>query len=104
MTHLLIPSTSTSLSVKAFDTSTGLSLSVGFPLRLYQGQRVQLNNTNYYVLSIDSVNTFKLKAAKVNTTAVTTGAVSSMVAYYELDLTGNVASSCVLFIDLSWSC
>ena len=100
------PPASTSLSVKAFDSSTGLiTVSRAFPLRLYEGQRVQLNNTNYYVLSIDSVNTFKLKAAKVNTTAVTTGIAvgNTLVAYYELDLTSNVASSCVLFTDLSWS-
>ena len=89
------PPASTSLSVKAFDTSTGLiTVSRAFPLRLYEGQRVQLGNTNYYVLSIDSVNTFKLKAAKVNTTAVTTGIAvgNTLVAYYELDLTSNVAS------------
>jgi len=45
-------------------------------------------------LSIDSVNTFKVKAAKVNTTAVTTGiaAGDTLVALYELDLTSSVAS------------
>lgn len=89
------PASSASLSVESFDTSTGLiTVNRAFPLRLYTGQRVKLGTTNYYVLSIDSVNTFKLKAAKVNTSAVTSGIAvgDTLVAYYELDLTSSVAA------------
>lgn len=88
------PSTSASMSVESFDASTGLiTVNRAFPLRIYPNQRVQFGLTNYYVLSVDSVNTFKLKAAKVSTTAVTSGitAGDTLVAYYELDLTSSVA-------------
>ena len=46
------------------------------------------------MLSVDSVNTFKIKAAKVDTSAVTTGiaAGNTLVAFYELDLTSSVAA------------
>ena len=89
------PPSTASITVESFDTSTGLiTVNRAFPLRLYVGQRVQLGTTNYYVLSIDSVNTFKLKAAKVNTSAVTSGIAvgDTLVAYYELDLTSSVAA------------
>jgi len=89
------PPSSASMTVESFDTSTGLiTVNRAFPLRLYVGQRVQLGTTNYYVLSLDSVNTFKLKAAKVNTSAVTSGIAvgDTLVAYYELDLTASVAA------------
>ena len=45
-------------------------------------------------MSVDSVNTFKIKAAKVNTSAVTTGVSvgDTFVAFYELDLTSSVAA------------
>ena len=89
------PAATSSMTVESFDSSTGvITVNRAFPLRLFVGQRVQLGSTNYYVLSIDSVNTFKVKAAKVNTTAVTTGiaAGDTLVALYELDLTSSVAS------------
>lgn len=89
------PPASASITVSAFDSSTGLiTCDRAFPLRIYEGQRVQLGSTNYYVLSVDSVNTFKLKSAKVSTTAVTTGIAvgNTLVAYYELDVTQNVAA------------
>ena len=88
------PPATASITVESFDTSTGLiTVNRAFPLRLYQGQRIQLGSTNYYVLSIDSVNTFKVKAAKVNTAAVTSGIATgdTLVALYELDLTSSVA-------------
>tara|TARA_R100001510_G_C7655738_1_gene215074 strand:- start:2358 stop:4508 length:2151 start_codon:yes stop_codon:yes gene_type:complete len=90
------PPATASLTVEGFDSSTGvISVNRAFPLRLYEGQRVQLGQTNYYVLSIDSINTFKFKAAKVNTTAVTSGISvgDTLVAFYELDLTSNVAAN-----------
>ena len=89
------PSQSVSLTVESFDTSTGLiTVNRAFPLRIYENQRIQLNNVSYYVLSVDSVNTFKIKAAKVDTNAVTTGisAGDTFVAFYELDLTSSVAA------------
>ena len=89
------PASSASITVESFDSSTGLiTVNRAFPLRLYVGQRVQLGTTNYYVLSIDSVNTFKLKAAKVSTAAVTSGIAvgNTLVAYYELDLASSVAA------------
>lgn len=84
------------LHVTAFDTTTGaISVNPAFPLRLYVGQRISLGSTNYYVLSIESKTSFKLKAAKVNTTPVLSGiAVGDLlVAHYELDLTNSVAAS-----------
>lgn len=84
------------ITVKTFDSSTGLiTVEDAFPIRLYLNQRVSLGSTNYYVLSLDSARSFTLKAAKVNTTPVTTGiaAGDTLVAYYELDLTSNVAST-----------
>ncbi len=89
------PPASASLTVESFDSSTGLiSVSNAFPLRIYTGQRLQLGTTNYYVLSVDSSTTFKLKAAKVNVSAVTTGISvgDTLVAHYELDLTSSVAA------------
>ena len=89
------PPQTASITVEGFDSSTGLiTVSPAFPLRIYAGQRVQLGSTNYYVLSVDSVNTFKLKAAKIGTSPVTSGitAGQTLVAYYDLDLTSSVAS------------
>tara|TARA_R100001510_G_C7652860_1_gene210822 strand:+ start:12 stop:2144 length:2133 start_codon:yes stop_codon:yes gene_type:complete len=89
------PASSASLTVENFDTSTGLiTVNRAFPLRIYPDQRVVLGLTNYYVLSVDSVNTFKLKAAKVGTSAITSGIAvgDTLVAYYELDLSAAVAS------------
>ena len=51
------PPASASITVSAFDSSTGLiTCDRAFPLRIYEGQRVQLGSTNYYVLSVDSVH------------------------------------------------
>ncbi len=89
------PAQSTSMSVESFNPLTGLiTVNRAFPLRLYEGQRVQKGLVNYYVLSVDSVNTFKLKAAKVDSTAVTSGIAvgDTLVAFYELDLASSVAS------------
>ena len=83
------------ITVRSFDAATGrITVDNAFPLRLYLGQRIQKGSLNYYVLSIDSSTTFTLKAAKVDTAPVTSGfAVNdSLVAYYELDLTENIAS------------
>jgi len=84
------------LSIETFDVNTGLvKVNDAFRLRLYLGQRISKGNTNYYVLSIDSSTTFKLKAAKVDTTPVLSGLTTgdTLVAHYELDLTNNVAAS-----------
>ena len=89
------PSQSVSITAEAFDTSSGLiTVNRAFPLRIYENQRIQLKGVDYYVLSVDSVNTFKIKAAKVNTSAVTTGVSvgDTFVAFYELDLTSSVAA------------
>ena len=71
-----------------------ITVNRAFPLRIYENQRIQLKGVDYYVLSVDSVNTFKIKAAKVNTSAVTTGVSvgDTFVAFYELDLTSSVAA------------
>lgn len=84
-----------SITVKTFDTTTGLiTVSQAFPLRIYLGQRISLGSTNYYVHTLDSSRSFTIKAAKVGTTPVLTGiaAGDTLVAHYELDLTTNVAS------------
>ena len=89
------PNQSVSITVEGFDTSSGLiTVNRAFPLRIYANQRIQLKGVDYYVLSVDSVNTFKIKAAKVNTSAVTTGVSvgDTFVAFYELDLTSSVAA------------
>jgi hypothetical protein len=89
------PVRSDSITVKSFNTSTGLiTVAAAFPLRLTLGQRVSKGQTNYYVHTINSARTFTLKAAKVNTSPVTTGITSgdTLVAHYELDLDSNVAS------------
>ena len=89
------PAQSAAITVEAFDTSNGLiTVNRAFPLRLYENQRIQLGTTNYYVLSIDSSNSFKIKAAKVDTNAVTSGisAGSTLVAFYELDLDAAIAA------------
>ena len=83
------------ITVRAFDTSTGvITVDNAFPLRLYVGQRLSLGSTNYYVRSIPSSTTFTLKAAKVDTAPVLSGIAvnDSLVAYYELDLSENIAS------------
>lgn len=90
------PASSASLTVESIDTSTGLiTVNRAFPLRIVPGQRLQLGTTNYYVLSVDSVNTFKLKVGKVGTTPVSSGITigDTLVAFYELDLTSSVASN-----------
>ena len=90
------PITTDTISVDTFNTTTGLiTVENAFRLRLYVGQRITKGLTNYYVHSIDSSTSFKLKAAKVNTTPVLTGisAGDTLVAHYELDLTSNVAAS-----------
>ena len=71
-----------------------ISVGAAFPLRLYTGQRLQLGTTNYFVLSVDSSTTFKLKAAKVDTSPVTAGISvgNTFVAYYELDITSSIAA------------
>jgi hypothetical protein len=89
------PIRTTSIEVRAFNSVTGeISVSRAFPLRLYPNQRVSLGSTNYYVLAITSSTTFTLKAAKVNTTAVTAGILAgdTLVAHYEADLSGAVAT------------
>lgn len=83
------------ITVRAFDTSSGvITVDNAFPLRLYIGQRLTLGSTNYYVRSIPSSTTFTLKAAKVDTAPVLSGIAvnDSLVAYYELDLSENIAS------------
>ena len=83
------------ITVRAFNTSTGLiTVDNAFPLRLYVGQRMEKGSTNYYVRSVESSTTFTLKAAKVDTAPVTSGIAvnDSLVAYYELDLSENIAS------------
>ena len=84
------------LTVVSFSTTTGLiTLDPAFPQRLFLGQRISLNGSNYYVLSLDSSTSFTLKAAKVDTAAVLTGiaAQDTLVAHYDLDLTSNLAAS-----------
>ena len=81
--------------VRSFNTSTGLiTVDHAFPLRLFVGQRLQKGSTNYYVRSLESSTSFTLKAAKVDTAPVTSGIVvnDSLVAFYELDLSSNIAS------------
>ena len=90
------PTTTDTILVNTFDSSTGLiTVNNAFRLRLYIGQRLSKGSTDYYVHSIDSSTSFKLKAAKVNTTPVLSGisAGDTLVAYYELNLTSNVAAS-----------
>ena len=90
------PVVTDTISVNTFNSSTGLiTVDNAFRLRLYIGQRVSKGTTDYYVQSLDSSTSFKLKAAKVNTTPVLTGisAGDTLVAHYELDLTSNVAAS-----------
>lgn len=84
-----------SLKVKTFDTNTGLiTVNDTFPLRLYDGQRIQKDSTNYYVRSIESSVSFTLKAAKVDTAPVTSGIAADdfLSAFYEVDLSQNVAT------------
>ena len=88
------PPSSASLTVESFDAVSGLiGVNPAFPLRLYPNQRIQLGLTNYYVLSIDSSTTFKLKQAKVDVSPVTTGISvgDTLVSYYELNLNSSVA-------------
>ena len=83
------------ITVKDFNSTTGLiTVDNAFPLRLYVGQRLQKGNTNYFVRSIESSTSLTLKAAKVDTDPVTSGifADDSLVAFYELDLSSNIAS------------
>ena len=90
------PTVTDSISVDAFDATTGvISVESAFKLRLYLGQRISKGSTNYYVLSVDSSTSFKLKAAKVNTTPVLSGISvgDTLVAHYELDLASSVAAS-----------
>lgn len=84
------------ITVDSFDPATGvITVAQAFPLRLYLGQRVSKGATNYYVHTLDSSRSFSLKAAKVDTSPVTTGIAASdtLVAHYELDLDSNVAST-----------
>lgn len=90
------PITTDTISVDTFNTTTGvITVDNAFHVRIYEGQRISKGSTNYYVLSVDSSTSFKLKAAKVNTTPVLSGiaAGDTLVAHYELDLTSNVAAS-----------
>jgi hypothetical protein len=89
------PVKSDSITVQSFNPSTGLiTVASAFPLRLTLGQRISKGSTNYYVHTLNSSRSFTIKAAKVNTTPVTTGiaAGDTLVAHYELDLERNVAS------------
>lgn len=89
------PIKSDSISVKSFNTSTGvITVNQAFPIRLYQGQRISKGLVSYYVHSLESSRSFTIKAAKVDTTPVLSGvsAGDTLVAHYELDLTTNVAS------------
>lgn len=89
------PITTTIVTVQSFDTATGIiTVSNAFPLRLYLGQRLQNGSTSYYVRSLESSTSFTLKAAKVDTDPVTAGLAvnDSLVAFYELDLSSNIAS------------
>ena len=88
------PINTTLVTVKTFDPTSGvITVDNAFPLRLYRGQRVQKGNTNYFVRSMDTTS-MTLKAAKVDTDPVTSGisAGDSLVAFYELDLSSNIAS------------
>lgn len=89
------PVNTTLVSVKTFDTSTGvITVDNAFPLRLYVGQRLNKGGTNYFVHSLLSSTTFTIKAAKVDTTPVLSGIAvnDSLVAFYELDLSSSIAS------------
>lgn len=84
------------LTVKSFDSSTGLiTVNQAFPLRLYLGQRVSKGGVNYFVHTLDSARSLTLKAAKVDSSPITTGvsAGDTLVAHYELALDSNIASS-----------
>lgn len=90
------PTTTTTIRVKDFSTVTGLiTVEQAFPLRLYLNQRLKSGSLNYYVHELTSSRTFKLKAAKVDTTPITSGLNTgdTLVAFYELDLSSTVASS-----------
>ena len=89
------PINTTLITVRTFDESTGIiTVDNAFPLRLFVGQRLQLGSTNYYVRSLESSTSLTLKAAKVDTAPVTSGITvnDSLVAFYELDLSSNIAS------------
>ena len=89
------PTTTDVITVKGFDTTTGLiTVDSAFPLRLYLNQRITIGSINYYVLSIPSSTSFTIKQAKVDTAPVLSGIAvdDSLVAHYELALTQNVAS------------
>jgi len=89
------PVNTTLVTVKTFDTSTGIiSVDNAFPLRLYVGQRLKKGDTNYFVRSLESSTTFTIKAAKVDTAPVLSGIAvnDSLVAFYELDLNSSIAS------------
>ena len=89
------PINTTLVTVRSFNTSTGLiTVDHAFPLRLFVGQRLQRGSVNYYVRSLESSTSFTVKAAKVDTAPVTSGIVvnDSLVAFYELDLSSNIAS------------
>ena len=91
----LFPINTDLVSVKTFNSTTGLiTVDNAFPLRLYVGQRITKGLTNYYVRSLESSTSFTLKAAKVDTAPVTSGIAvnDSLVAFYELDLSSNIAS------------
>lgn len=88
------PTKTASISVRSFDTSTGLiTVADAFPLRLYEGQRISKGNQNYFVHQFPSSTTFSLKLAKVDTSPVTTGFTTgdTLVAHYELDINVGVA-------------
>lgn len=83
------------VTVRSFDTSTGLiTVDSAFPLRLYLNQRIAKGATNYFVRTIVSSTSFTIKAAKVDTAPVLSGIAEndSLVAFYELDLSANIAS------------
>jgi hypothetical protein len=86
-----IPSKTTAVLLKSFDSSTGVcEVEKAFPLRLYVGQRVLKGNVVYYVHSLISSFEFKLKASKIATTPVLTGlsAGDVITADYSPDLEG----------------
>lgn len=99
------PTATSTILVSAYNENTGvISVDSAFPLLLYKDQRLTYKNKSYYVLSIDSSTTFRVKEAKVDTNPAKPftrvagqqgdpGVGESFIAYYELDLKEAVASS-----------
>lgn len=104
-TPIEFPTVTDTILVSGFDENTGvISVDPAFPLRLYKDQRLTYKNKSYFVLSLDSSTTFKLKEAKVDTNPAKPftrevgqkgepGVGETLIAHYELDLQRAVTSS-----------